>query len=100
MAKCTGSRKEIKKIKKIKKICAKLAKNYEYSISDISSSDYESYLSSDIEWDRIRPTKQKNNNKLDHVVTNNIKIKDKYNEAVTYDPKFDNIFSLSSDSNR
>ena len=34
-------------------------------------------------------------NKLDHVVTNNIKNKVKFNEAIEYEPKFDSKFSLS-----
>ena len=32
-------------------------------------------------------------NKLDHVVTNNIKNKDQCNEAIEYEPKFDSKFS-------
>ena len=34
-------------------------------------------------------------NKLFHVVTNNINIKDQWNDAIAYDPRFDNEFSLS-----
>ena len=35
-------------------------------------------------------------NKLDHVLTHNIKNKYKCNDAIKYEPKFDNKFSLSS----
>ena len=34
--------------------------------------------------------------KLYHVVTNNINNKDQCNDAIEYEPKFDNKFSLSS----
>ena len=35
-------------------------------------------------------------NKLDHVVTNKIKNKYKFNDSIEYETKFGNIFSLSS----
>ena len=35
-------------------------------------------------------------NKLDHVMNKNIKNKNQCNDATKYEPKFDNIFSLSS----
>ena len=38
--------------------------------------------------------------KLVHVVTNNIKIKDQCNDAIFYETKFDNTFSSFSDRNR
>ena len=38
-------------------------------------------------------------NTLDHVVTNNIKIKDQCNDSIAYDPNFGNKFGLSSNSN-
>ena len=38
-------------------------------------------------------------NKLDHAVTNNINNKYKCNDAIEYDSKYDNIFSLSSGTN-
>ena len=39
-------------------------------------------------------------NKLDHVVTNNIKNINQYDDAIEYDPKLDGKFSLSSGTNR
>ena len=73
MAKLSGSRRELKKIKKIK---ARASKKFSYSSSDISISDSYSSLSSYIEWEKIRQTTElKELNKLDLVVTNNIKNK-------------------------
>ena len=70
MAKCSGSSRELKKIKNI---CAKASKKHESSNISSSISDSGSSLSSDSEWDeRVNPTKLKEMNKLDHVVTNNI----------------------------
>ena len=48
MANLSDSRHELKKIKKI---YAKAPKKHDYPIRDRSSSDYDSYLSSDSEWD-------------------------------------------------
>ena len=98
MAKSSGSRCELKKIKKIKKIRSKVSKKRSYSIRDISSSDSDSYFSlfSYSERDKIiHPTELKEINKLDHLVTNNIKNKDQCNDAIGYEPKFDSKFSLS-----
>ena len=39
-------------------------------------------------------------NNLDHVVTNNTKNKNQCDDAIEYNPKFDNKFSLSSFTNR
>ena len=42
------------------------------------------------------PTKgREETNRLDHSVTDNIKNKDKFNDAIDYEPKFDNKFILS-----
>ena len=38
-------------------------------------------------------------NKLDHVVTNNIKNKDQCNEAIEYEPKIVNLVNLLGLSN-
>ena len=38
-------------------------------------------------------------NNLYHVVNNNIKNKNQYDDAIEYDPKFDNKFSLFSGPN-
>ena len=35
--------------------------------------------------------------KLYHLVSNNINIKDQFNDAISYDPKFEDKFSLSRD---
>ena len=50
MAKRLGSRREINKINKIH---TKSSKKHDYSSSDIYSSDYNSYLSSDTVWYKI-----------------------------------------------
>ena len=39
-------------------------------------------------------------NKINHVVTNNIKNKNQCDDAIEYNPKFDNVFSVSSEPNR
>ena len=39
-------------------------------------------------------------NKLDHVVTKNIKVKDQCNDAIAYEPKFYNTFILYSESSK
>ena len=75
MAKRFGPRRKLKKIKNIK---FKASKKFIYSIrnSSSSASGSDSSLSSDIEWYKIRQTNgRKEKNKLDHVVTNNIKKK-------------------------
>ena len=62
------------KLKKIKKIHYKAIKKYESYSSIRSSSDYDSYFWGDSEWDRIEPAEQKETNKLDNIVNNNIKL--------------------------
>ena len=58
---------------KINKTCAKSSNKYYYSISDSSSSDSNSYISSDSERYKLRnPDERKYMNRLDQVVTNNI----------------------------
>ena len=72
MAKQSDSRQELKKIK------AKVSKKCSYYISDkyISDSYSDSPLSSDSESDKIiQPAESNKINKLDHLVTNNIKKK-------------------------
>ena len=94
MYKCLGSHREPENTKKIH---SKASKKYGSSSSNISSSDCDSSLSCDSERDkRRRPAEQKDMYKLDHVVTNNINIKYQCNDAIGYDLKFDNKFSLSS----
>ena len=89
-----GSRRQLKKTKKIK---SKAPKKHFYSIRDIYSSDYDSYLSSDSEWDKRRQTtERKKIKKLDNVVKNKTKNKYQCNETIEYDPKFDGKFNLSS----
>ena len=87
-------------INNIKKIKAKSSKKRRYSSSNISSSDLHSgsYLSSDTYWEELRqPTERKETNILDRVVTNNInKDKNQHNDAIGYELRFDNKFSLSS----
>ena len=39
-------------------------------------------------------------NRLDHIVTDNINDKNKCNDTIDYEPKFDNKFSLYSGINR
>ena len=57
IAKQSGLNREIKNTKKIK---SKASKKHSYSISDISSSDYDASLSSDIDSDRrIHPNERK-----------------------------------------
>ena len=86
-------------IKKIKKIKYKSSKKISYSRSDISISDSDSYssLSSESEWEKPRQTTElKEINKLYHIVTNNTKKnKNQHNDAIEYEPNFDNTFSLS-----
>ena len=77
-----------------------MAKNDEYSSKNGSISDSDSCLLSDSDQDRRQAAKRKDTNKLDHIVTNKIKIKDQCNDAITYDPKFGNVFSLSTDYNK
>ena len=80
MAKRSGSYCELKKIKKIRN---KASKKHYSSGSNISISDLGASLSSDIEWDKIRhPTECKEINKLDHIVTNNIKNKYQCNKDI------------------
>ena len=82
-----------REIKNIKKISGKSSRKDDYSSSNISRSDFDSSLSSDSEWDKkIQPAERKYMNKLDYVVTNNIKNKDQSNDAIEYDPKVDDIF--------
>ena len=85
MAKRWSSRRELKKtkkIKKVKKISSKEGKKCYYSISNSYSSYYDSYLYSDIEWEKIRqPSERKDIHNLVHVLTNEINNKDQCNEG-------------------
>ena len=93
----TGSHRDIKNIKKIR---SNMSKKYESSRSSISIREYESSPLSDSEW-YIRWTDElKDRNKLYHVVNNNINKKIQCNDAIDYEPKFDNKFILSSGINR
>ena len=86
-----------RELKKINNICAKASNKRDYSSRDISTSDYDSSLSSNSEWDKIiHPYQRKDMNKLDHAVINNINNKDQCNDAIEYDPKFYNKVSLYS----
>ena len=90
ISKKSGSCHEIKNIKKIR---AKASNNSCDSSSDSFSDDldYDSSLASDGSWYTHRqPTVRKNINKLDHVVTDNLKTtKDQLNEAINNEPNFD-----------
>ena len=97
IAKKSGSLHELKNIKKIRDKAFKNRGDYssEYS-SDESYSD--SFLSKDIDWYEDRQSAEyREINRLYHVVTDNIKAnKDQQNDAMGNEPKFDNIFDLSS----
>ena len=85
-----------RELKKINNIHAKASKKQANSIIDSSSSNYDSSLSGNIDIYEIRhPTEHKETNKLDHVVTNNIKNKYQHNNAIEYESKFYGRFSLS-----
>ena len=97
IAKKSGSRCEIKKIKKIRAASKKRYNSIRKSSSDDSDSD--SSLSRDSNWDTYRrPAGRKEMNKLDHVVTNNIKTnKNQLNDAIYNEPAFDTSgFNVSS----
>ena len=89
----SGSRREFKNNK------AKAYKKRIYSNRNIlrSELDSDSSLSSDSEWEEQRnPTKRKEINKLDNIVTNNILKKNQHNEAIEYDPKLEiDLFYLA-----
>ena len=94
MSNWLGSRRELKNINNIR---PKASKKYGSSSSNSSSNNYDSYISSDSEWYKKRhPAERKDMKNLDHLVTNNINNKDQCNEAIGYEPNFDNKFSLSS----
>ena len=77
-------------LKNNKKICTKASKKHDYSIIDSSSSDCDTYLSSDNEWDKRRKPSERNEiNKLDQTVKNNVKNKDQCNDAIEYENKID-----------
>ena len=80
ISKLLGSRRELKKVNKIRTTASK---RHGSSKSDSSSSDSDSPLSSDSKWDkRIQYTERKDMKNLDHVVTNNIRNKYQYNDAI------------------
>ena len=98
ISKKSGLRRELNKIKKIRGGYSKKGcdSSSNYSSDD---SDSDSSLASDSSWDKYRRNYgRKEMNKLDHVVTNNLKTtKDQLNEAINNEPTFDtNIFNLSS----
>ena len=76
----SGSCHELKKIKKIR---AKASNKHDYYIRDSSSNDSDYSVSNDSEQDKIiNPTERKDMKKLDHVVTNSIKNKNQYSDAI------------------
>ena len=80
MAKCSGSRRELKKTKKTH---ASSSKENGSSIRIISSSDSDSFLSSDSErYKIIQTAENKEINKLDHVVKNNIQNNNQCDDAI------------------
>ena len=80
MAKCIRSCHELNNTKNI---CSKVTKKYESSISDISSSYFDSSISSDSEWDEIiKPYERKDMKILYHVVTDYIKNKYQCNDPI------------------
>ena len=86
------------KIKKIEPTASKKIRNYSWdSTSDETDYDYSLYIYSDWDEDR-RPAGLREINRLDHVVTDNIKTnKDQHNEAIYNELTFDtNGFNLSS----
>ena len=85
ISKCSDLRQELNNIR------SKTYKKHDYSSLDISSSYSDSYLSSYSDWDKIRNSiERKSMNKLDHVVMNHINNKYQLNDAIEYEPKFDN----------
>ena len=82
-----------RKLKNIMNIRAKSSKKRCNYSSDSSSddSDYDSSLSIDSDWDTYsRPYRRKEMNKLDHIVTYNIKTnKDQLNESIYNEPTYD-----------
>ena len=98
IAKKSISRRELKKINNI---WGKASKKVHNSSSDSSSddSDSDSSLTSVSSWDTYRrPAGRKDTNKLDHIVTNNLKTNEfQLNEAINNMPTFyTNSFNLSS----
>ena len=89
MVKRTRSRKELKKIKNIR---SKVDNKYDYSNRSRFSSNTESYLLRDNEWDIRQPDERNETKKLYQIVANNIKNKDQRNNSIDYEPNFDNKF--------
>ena len=92
----SGLRREIKNIKNI---WGKYSKKGRDSSSDSSSdnSDSDPSIANDSSWDKYRhPTGNKETNKVDHVVTNNLKTtKDQLNKSINNQLTFDtNRFNL------
>ena len=79
MTKFTRSHRDLKNTKKI---CSEATKKYEYSIRNISISDYESSLFSDSAWCEGYPDAHKDMERLDNIVTSNLKYKNKFNYAI------------------
>ena len=73
-----------------------------FSLSSGPNRDpYYSYLSSDSDWYKRRNHVERTEmNMLYHIVMNNIKNKNQCDDAIEYEPKFYNKFSLSSGPNR
>ena len=90
-----------RELKKIKKIHAKAFKKYDSFIRSSSRSDSDSSRSSDIKLYEIRQSDEwKYMNKLYQVVTSNVKNNNQCDDAIKYEPKFDDKCSLSSGTNK
>ena len=80
-------------LKKIKRIRAKASMKHESSSSSSSTNDYDYYLSNEIKWyEIIKTAGRKEINIIDHVVNSNIKIKNKRDYDIEYEPQFDIYF--------
>ena len=94
MVKHPSSNRELKKIKTIR---TKESSKREFSSSSISISNSVSPLYSDSKKDkRKQPDKWKDIKKLDHILASDGKNDNQCNDAIEYDPEFDNNFSWSS----
>ena len=91
MEKKCGSRSKLKKVSKFNKNSSKKL-SYSSSNNSSSDSDSDSSLSRDNEWEELIHTiGHKEKNRLDHVGPDNIKENNnQHNDAIEYDPKFDN----------
>ena len=69
-------------LRELKKILSKAPNKHSYSSRYIFRSDYDYSLSSDIECDEIRQPTERNEKKLDNLVTNNIKKKNQRKDDI------------------